>query len=278
MVRHCEGDVACVLINFAHRFCLSSLVVCYLDLSHRIGQQARVRCLYFIAKETLDEILWKLIDQKFREIGEFVDGKENMGIALERELEDGEDEAILRLDDNDEITKKRKSQDICSEELLDPGDLELKKEIEELCHEEEDMFNLNNADDDDELDVDEKTTQDSSESITTSGGTTAPTKTTPSKEVIDISDEDEDEDEGLTISQIRKLRLESGAMGSPSIGPQVQFKNLRLYSVNYPGPSYGLNMVQCHGRVIIKSHNPSNNLNLPRIGAILVGVNGVLLP
>ena len=32
--------------------------------SHRIGQQARVRCLYFIAKGTLDEVLWRLIENE----------------------------------------------------------------------------------------------------------------------------------------------------------------------------------------------------------------------
>ena len=94
------------------------------DRCHRIGQQARVRCLYFIGKGTLDEVLWKLIEKKFRLLGEFVEGRENMDIALERELEDDEHEEILKSEDNvdDGNGKKRKSQDVLSE-LLNTDDL-----------------------------------------------------------------------------------------------------------------------------------------------------------
>lgn len=251
-------------------------VLCF-DLSHRIGQQARVRCLYFVAKETLDEILWKLIELKFREIGEFVDGKENMGIALERELEDVGDDAILKLEDVED-RKKRKSRDTFGDLLFD-DDLELKKEIDELCHEEEDMLNMKNEEEEDERDIDEKAVTETTGIVSASGRITVPVKPAPSETVIELLDEDEEADiKSLTISKIREMHLESAALGSPSIGPQVQFDNLRIYTVNYPGPSYGLMMVQCQGRIVVKSYQLSNNLNIPGIGAILVGVNGVLIP
>lgn len=251
-------------------------VLCF-DLSHRIGQQARVRCLYFVAKETLDEILWKLIELKFREIGEFVDGKENMGIALERELEDVGDDAILKLEDVED-RKKRKSRDTFGDLLFD-DDLELKKEIDELCHEEEDMLNMKNEEEEDERDIDEKAVTETTGIVSAWGRITVPVKPAPSETVIELLDEDEEADiKSLTISKIREMHLESAALGSPSIGPQVQFDNLRIYTVNYPGPSYGLMMVQCQGRIVVKSYQLSNNLNIPGIGAILVGVNGVLIP
>lgn len=269
---------------FAELFWTPAIMIQAEDRCHRIGQQARVRCLYFIARETLDEILWRLIELKFREIGEFVDGKENMGIALERELEDGEDEAILKLDDADDdgVTTKRKAQDMLSEDLLDTDDVELKKEIEELCHEEEDMFNSKKEEEEDELDIDDKAVSESNDNTmapSESGTINAPAKTAPSETVIELLDEDEDTDiNSLTISQIRELHLESGALGWPPIGPEVKFDNLRIYTVNYPGPSYGLMMVQCHGRIIVKSHQLPNNLDIPKIGTILVGVNGILIP
>ena len=75
---------------FAELFWTPAIMIQAEDRCHRIGQQARVRCLYFIGKGTLDEVLWKLIEKKFRDLGEFVEGKENMGIALEREMEDDE--------------------------------------------------------------------------------------------------------------------------------------------------------------------------------------------
>ena len=50
-------------------------------------------------------------------------------------------------------------------------------------------------------------------------------------------------------------------------------------TVNYPGPTYGLIMVSCSGRVVVKSHQTDNNLLFPtKVGAIIVGVNGFLLP
>ncbi len=265
---------SCLLIVLAHY----SLVVTLLELSHRIGQQAQVRCLYYIAKATLDEILWKLIEQKFREIGEFVDGKENMGIALERELDDGEDEAILKLDDDDDgVTKKRKSKDMFSEEVIDTDDPELRREIEELCFEEEDMFDSTNEKEEDELDDDDKASAESSDNVSASGRVTDPVELTPSETVIEILDEDDDTDiKSLKFSQVRELHLESGVLGAPSIGPQVRFDNLRIYSINYHGPSYGFMLVQFHGRIVVKSHHLPNKF--PTIGAILVGVNGVLIP
>ena len=55
---------------FAELFWTPAIMVQAEDRCHRIGQQATVRCLYFIAKGTLDEVLWKLIEKKFRDLGE----------------------------------------------------------------------------------------------------------------------------------------------------------------------------------------------------------------
>merc|ERR1719203_532834 len=83
-----------------------------------------------------------------------------MDIALERELEDGEDEEIVKTeggnkedDDGDENGKGdggKKGKDAFSD-LFDPEDPELKQEIDELCHEEEDMLKVKNNDEEDEL-------------------------------------------------------------------------------------------------------------------------------
>jgi hypothetical protein len=32
-------------------------------------RNAKVNCLYFVAKGTLDDILWKLLEKKFRDLG-----------------------------------------------------------------------------------------------------------------------------------------------------------------------------------------------------------------
>ena len=267
---------------FAELFWTPAIMIQAEDRCHRIGQQARVRCLYFIGKGTLDEVLWKLIEKKFRLLGEFVEGRENMDIALERELEDDEHEEILKSEDNvdDGNGKKRKSQDVLSE-LLNTDDLELENEIDELCHEEEDMLNIKNDDEDDEPDADENIASGAStvETVARSKNVAPVAKAASSKVVIELSDDEDVEVKPLTFAHIRNRYHESGILSDLKIPGELQFNKLRLYTVNYPGPHYGLIMVSCNGRVIVKSHLPDNNLLFPtKVGSIIVGVNGYLLP
>lgn len=52
-------------------------------------------------------------EKKFRDLGEFVEGKTNMDIALERTLEDDEEEEILKTEEENDGTKRGK-QKMCS--------------------------------------------------------------------------------------------------------------------------------------------------------------------
>jgi len=265
---------------FTELFWTPAIMIQAEDRCHRIGQQARVRCLYFIGKGTLDEVLWKLIEKKFRDLGEFVEGKEGMGIALEREIEDGEDEDILKSEDTGDdgsSTKTRKAQDVFSE-LLDPDDAELKKEIDELCHEEIDMLNIKNDDDEEEPDIDEKGAV-SNEKVAL--GNITPAKAASTEMVIELLDDEDTDVKPTTIAHIRELYRESRILAKLKIEPHVQFNNIRAYTLEYPGPNYGLIMVSCNGRVVVKSHqtsSTSNNTQNPKIGSIIVGVNGYLIP
>ena len=93
--------------------------------------------------------------------------------------------------------------------------------------------------------------------------------------------DDEVTDDKLTIAQLRVLYRESGGDKAKfRIDPHTQFDNLRLHRVKYPGPSYGLTMIYCSGRVIVKSINspqlgPCNN---PKVGSIIVAANSRVLP
>jgi hypothetical protein len=85
-----------------------------------------------------------------------------------------------------------------------------------------------------QLDDDDKASAESSDNVSASGRVTDPVELTPSETVIEILDEDDDTDiKSLKFSQVRELHLESGVLGAPSIGPQVRFDNLRIYSINY---------------------------------------------
>jgi hypothetical protein len=75
-------------------------------------------------------------------------------------------------------------------------------------------------------------------------------------------------------------------MATLRIEPKTQFRNLRLYSVKYTGSTYGIIAIACNGRVIVKGgHRNSafggvstDNIMYPRIGSIIVAVNGYVLP
>lgn len=243
----------------------------------------------------MDEVLWKLIEKKFRDLGEFVEGKENMGIALERELEDEEaDDEILKTEseDGDEKSRKRKAPEDVFGELLDADDIdidgELKKEIDELVHEEEDMLNIKNEEEDDEPDIDEKkpsadtTSGESPPSDSKANAATPAAAASSSEMVIELLDDEEEDAKPQTIANVRERYQESGrVLAKLKIDPQVQFNNLRLYTVTYPGPNYGLIMVSCNGRVVVKAHqNQAAQVTnqYPKIGSIIASCNEFMIP
>jgi len=292
---------------FAELFWTPAIMIQAEDRCHRIGQQARVRCLYFIGRGTLDEVLWKLIEKKFRDLGEFIEGKEKMGIALERELEDDEEEEILKTEDgdgdgedDDNVGSKRKRkavQDVFSD-LFDPEDLE--NDIQDMCQEEIDMLKSKNAEEE-ELETDPaaadnnkgeaEATDNDKVAKTGEDGDAKQRPGSSAENIIELLDDDADEQgknkPRMTIKHIRELYRASGILARLKIDPLVQFDNLRAYTVEYPGPAYGLIMVACNGRVVVKAHHssvasPMTNNNgetkIPKIGSIIVGVNGYLIP
>ena len=77
----------------------------------------------------------------------------------------------------------------------------------------------------------------------------------------------------IVQQRYRKSRLKDDL----KIEPHYQFNNLRLRTVTYPGPIYGLIMVSCYGRVVVKSHTDTAPFN-PEIGSIIVSCNGYNIP
>jgi len=62
-------------VLFAELFWTPAMLMQAEDRCHRIGQLATVKAKYLIARNTLDDVLWQLADQKIRSLGEFVEGK-----------------------------------------------------------------------------------------------------------------------------------------------------------------------------------------------------------
>ena len=77
------------------------------DRVHRLGQKANVSILYFVARDTLDDILWQLALAKFKAVGEMVDG-----VHGTIDVHDNDDVGLLDVslafesDDDDEQSMK----------------------------------------------------------------------------------------------------------------------------------------------------------------------------
>ena len=89
------------------------------------------------------------------------------------------------------------------------------------------------------------------------------------------------------ISNVREKYLETGVQDDLNIDQDVQFSdNLRAFSVRYFGPKFGLIMITCNGRVIVKKleHHriPVSQMNAGtesvKPGDIIVAVNGFMVP
>lgn len=85
---------------FAELFWTPAIQIQAEDRCHRIGQQSTVRCVYFHARGSLDDLLWKLLEQKYRDLGEFVEGKEGKEIKV-HDISTYQEEEEKKSDDND---------------------------------------------------------------------------------------------------------------------------------------------------------------------------------
>jgi hypothetical protein len=255
---------------FAELFWTPAIMIQAEDRCHRIGQQARVRCLYFIARGTLDEILWKLIEKKFRDLGEFVEGRENMDIALERELEVEEEDAEILKSDANVGTGKRKPQNDVGD-LFDLEDAGIKEEINDLVHEEEDMLKMKSDDEDEEPDEDDKGCAkqpplDGNNSSAAQGGT-------PVTPVISLLEEDDKDDTSMTIKEMRDFYQRNGILAGVRLDHTVRLNNYTIYKIQFRGQRYGFNMLFLKGRAIVKEALDSGT----HVGAIIVAVGSHVL-
>ena len=246
---------AAATVWFAELFWTPALLVQAEDRCHRIGQQARVRCLYVVAKGTLDEILWKHIEKKFRDLGEFVEGKEKMKIVVHKTYR-----GVAELRKSLEVEKvdfdeEEEHQFDQMDEAADEFESELHQEIEDLEREEQEMLKIKNEEvDDDDADGEGNGGAGNSASNHTAGSTET--------EAICLSDDEEDK------ATTRKSLHEEG------LRIDREFPELKLYKMRFPAPSCGLEIALFKGRVVVKGKaNHLHHIGKPKIGDILLACN-----
>jgi hypothetical protein len=252
------------------------------DRCHRIGQNSRVECLYFVAVGTLDEILWKLLENKFQDLGEFVEGKEKLKLVIER-IYHGVKElhsifgAPLEVENGgDAGNGETEGEDGTPLEV----DLDLQKDIEALGKEELTMLLPADADEE-EL---EMFTRPELGNAASSEPTDILGKS--EEDAILLSDDDEEESpaqpdnnssavvpDGAKSEDLNKhLFFNQGVFDS-----RVKLPNCRHYTMLFSGPEYGIEFEIFEKRAVVSRKRVLGSTK-PAVGDILAAINGNQVP
>ena len=241
----------------------------------RIGQNAEVSCLYFVAEGTLDVLLWDLLEKKFRDLGEFVEGKEKMKIVVHNTYNSVKElQSMFRTsgDDNfgDEEAKIDSSESASDGEGLIKLESDLEQDITQLAQEE--MVMLSEKDEDD---VGEEST-----TLGESGNQTKSGSKPKKAEVICLLDDDEEE-EAQDSKPAAATRDSNGRVPAEAPKQNINgsnydfsspFAKCRTYLQTFEGSTFGITILDEHGRLVVGGNTRGNNK--PAVGDILVAVNG----
>ena len=94
----------------------------------------------------------------------------------------------------------------------------------------------------------------------------------------DAADDLAAEESSVTMGDLRVKYSGCRILEELRIPSATSVENCRLYSATYPGPTYGLIMIHCNGRVCIKQPNPVVPRFECQVGSIIVAMNRQLLP
>lgn len=265
---------ACSTVWFAELFWTPALMIQAEDRCHRIGQQARVHCLYFLAKGTLDELLWKLIERKFQDLGEFVEGKEKLKMVVDKTFQSVKElkSTLVKKAIVEEDEENLEEAELGGLSPLTDIDIEIQHDIEELGFSEQVMVKAFEVED-----------EEPENDANAAGDTKAPAQDTSASispqdragksenEAICLSDSEEEEDAPNTsVSAGDAQTAKSGFDFSKSLS------QARLYNMLFRGPKYGIQFTLMNKRMVVTG--TTDGRTKPSIGDILVSVNNRVVP
>eukprot|EP00980_Cylindrotheca_fusiformis_P029503 scaffold23496_cov188-Cylindrotheca_fusiformis.AAC.1 len=263
---------------FAELFWTPALMIQAEDRCHRIGQNSQVRCLYFCAIGTLDELLWKLLEKKFRDLGEFVEGKEKMKIVVQKTYT-GKKDLLSMFNVDEDPSGDASNSENTDDDSSDEGDVmfdldgDLAGEISMLGKEELTMM-LPEGDEDD-VDPETKGVLLSQSQPKKVGGAGA-----SEEDAILLSDDEDAKPSAAasaTVSRSATPPAEAQAAAEQATHSTNQFQSCRFYNLIFDGPSFGMQLKLHKGRAIV-SRKIDTSQEKPAIGDILVAANGLTLP
>jgi hypothetical protein len=257
----------------------------YLDRCHRIGQNAVVKCLYFVATGTLDVLLWDLLEKKFRDLGEFVEGKEKMNIVVHhtyKSIKEVESIFTRSDDDDDDDDEKLGDNETAAEDDLIKLENDLQDDIVQLANEEMVMISTS-QDGEDEDGPDNGIigkpvhTKNLAQAKPVAGQT--------EDEAICLSDDDDDDEtssnhkEGTKASSSATAAAAVTKENNAYINYNVmdrKLNNVRYYSQYFEGSSFGIQLLLVNHRLVVA--NEGRITTKPALGDVLIAVNGYRLP
>lgn len=226
-------------------------------------------------------LLWDLLEKKFQDLGEFVEGKEKMKIVVQHTYKSVKDiQSIFNRPTDDEIDDDLKSGD---EETPEDGDdlikleSDLQEDIGQLAQEE--MIMMSEVDDEDG--VDNKTAGTPAQKQNTSQ-TSLPTQTKSGlgeteDEAICLSDDEDDTSNQKENSASTQQSVIDELSCDELIKIQMKrvLQSFRFYKQFYNGSNYGIQLNFVDNRLTIASNSFGEK---PAVGDVLVAVNGQRLP
>jgi len=251
-------------------------------------RNSQVKCLYFVARGTLDDVLWKLLEKKFRDLGEFVEGKEKLKMVVDKEYNGTKElhSAMFQVldesgDENDEGSGDGDDDDEADFQL----DGDLVHDIEELGEEERRMLGQSEETGDDgdgeptqPIDVDLDTKMPAKESFTKSSS-----KGLTEDDAIALDSDDEDDETAnqksgavVTTQPAEATLVEQG----PVEDENDILSGSRHYRIIFGDTVLGLKIILHHGRVVIRGITKERVERLggdskPSVGDILVAVDDI---
>lgn len=248
--------------------------------------------MYFVAKGTLDEILWKLLENKFQDLGEFVEGKEKMKMVVNKTYHSTHELLkSLTADTMEDDVSDGNSE--CSLDHVEDLGSELEHEIEELGLSEQrllDAIDNEGSDSDTPAGLDAKPA---------AKAVQKDTRGSTEEEAICLSDTD-DEDVKVaasnppttagahpkesTTDDVANVSEEAVAKKPAAFNfNTATFPRLRVYRLWFTGPSFGLNFALIDGRMVVSGRTEGRDQEFgpeakPHVGDVLVGINRRQLP
>jgi len=263
-------------------------------------RSAQVKCLYFVARGTLDDVLWKLIEKKFRDLGEFVEGKEKLKLVVDNQYNGVKElqSALFHVeeegsDDEDGMADSNDDQDF----LLD-GDLV--HDIEELGEEEQRMLQQSEETDDGDGDGDAiqpENFEDSKMPAKASAERTG-SKGLTEDDAIALSDDENDEKTPkpamngapvdrkpaaeTQIASQNPTQTVTDTVASAGASADDNLIGCRLYRIIFPDTRLGIEVTIYNMRVVVTSITKERSQRLgedskPAIGDILVSIGASAL-